>query len=192
MQESNLEAQLREDTARAVPPFGAESIKIARHLGPEATAFLLHEIRAGGNTAFLALEALRESNPSAYSALSVQERARIYVDALKNSNFFNAWGLPGYQLTPTAHALIDLGDDAVWALELLLHDCRHAPLSGSQDATTSSMYANRICDYAWVFINEIKHWPYVYSQDPAERDRARETLTRELQVMKGGTGGENI
>lgn len=185
MQQSNLADQLQEDTARAVPPFGAESIKIARHLGPEATGFLLQEIRAGGNTAFLALEALRESNSVAYNALSVRDRAEVYANALMNGIFYNSWGLPGYQLTQTAYAFIELGHYAVGALEPLLGDRRPAPLSGSQDATTSSMYGNRICDYAWVFISEIKHWPYVYSQNPAERDRSIEALFQRLQDIQG-------
>jgi hypothetical protein len=181
MQQSNLAVQLREDTVRAVPPFGADSIKIARGLGSEATSLLLQEVKARGNTAFLALEALREADPVAYNALSVRERAEVYVDALKSSLFYNAWGLPGYQLTPTAKALINLGDDAVWVLEPLLRDQRPAPLSGSQDATTSSMYKNRICDYAWVLISEIEHRPYIYSQDPTERDRAIAVLLQRLQ-----------
>ncbi len=190
MQQSNLAVQLREDTARSVPPFGADSIKIARDLGSEATSFLLQEVKDRGSTAFLALEALREADPVAYNALSVRERAEVYADALKSSIFYNAWGLPGYQLTQTAYALINLGDDAVQALEPLLRDQRPAPLSGSQEATTSSMYGNRICDYAMVFISEIKHWPYVYSQDPTERDRATAALLLRLQGRIRREGAE--
>ncbi len=181
LQLSNLAIQLQEDAARAVPPFGAESVKIARILGPAATNLLLQEIAVRGNTALLALEALREANPSAYSALPVRERADIYVSSLQSSIFFNAWGLPGYQLTPTAQALIALGDDAVPALEPLLAAHQPAPLSGSQDATTSKMYGNRICDYAWVFICEIKRRPYTYDHSPTERDQAIVTLRQELQ-----------
>jgi hypothetical protein len=179
--QSDLSVQLREDTALNVPPFGADSIRIARDSGSKATSFLLQEVKDGGSTAFLALEALREADPVAYSALPARKRAEVYVNALKSSIFYNAWGLPGYQLTPTAHAVISLGDDAVRALKPLLGDLRPAPLSGSQDATTSSMYGNRVCDYAWVFINEIEDQPYVYSQDPAERDRAIAVLLQKLQ-----------
>ena len=145
---------------------------------------MLQEVQARGNTTFLALEALREADPVAYNALSIRERAEIYVDALKNSICYNAWGLPGYHLTPTAQALINLRDDAISVLEPLLGDKRPAPLSGSQDATTSTMYKNRVCDYAWVLINEIEHRPYIYFQDPAERDRFIAMMIQRLRDSK--------
>lgn len=178
---SKLIDQLREDAAQDVPPFGAESIALARRLGTEAADLLLQEIKNQGNTAFLALEALREADPGAYRAIASRERANIYVDALKNNVFYNAWGLPRYQLTATAQALFDLGEAAVEALKPLLADERTAPLSGSEDATTSTMYGNRVCDYAWVFISEIQHRSYNYSQNPVERDRDIAALRRELQ-----------
>lgn len=185
MQLSKLAKQLQEDVARAVPPFGAESLNIARNLGPRATDLLLHEISARGDTAFLALEALREADQAGYNSIAARERANIYVDALKQSSFFNAWGLPGYQLTPTAHALMTLGQDAVAVLEPLLVDRRPALMSGSRDATTSTAYGNRLCDYAWVLISEIRRRPYVYSQDPAERDQAIQALRDELNEKTG-------
>ena len=180
MESSILIKQLKQDAAEGVPPFGAPSVNMARQLGPKATSLLLPEINAAGDTAFLALEALREADTASYDALEKRERADIYVGALKGSVFFNAWGLPGYQLTPTAEALIALKDDAIPALRPLLSDEQLAPLEGSQDATTSTMYGNRLCDYAWVFINKIMDRPYVYAQDPAERDRAIQTLRDEL------------
>jgi hypothetical protein len=180
MQLTKLATQLREDARQAVPPFGAESIQMARELGPQAADLLLEEIDAHEETAFLALEALREADAAAYASLVASERARIYASELKNNLFYNAWGLPGYQLTSTAHALIELGDYAVTVLKPLLADKRPAPLSGSQDATTSSMYGNRVCDYAWVLISEIGNQRYVYFRDPAERDLAIEALRRGL------------
>ena len=178
---SKLIVQLQEDAAQEMPPFGAESVEMARRLGTEATSLLLQEVKNHGSTAFLALEALREADPKHYRSIATRERTDIYVDALKRNLFFNAWGLPGYQLTTTAHALIDLGKNAVEALKPLLSDGRTAPLSGSQDATTSTMYGNRVCDYAWVFISEIQRRPYNYSQNPVERDRDIEVLRQETQ-----------
>lgn len=180
MQIPILSTQLQEDVTQAVPPFGAESIKIARRLGTAATSFLLEQIRTQGNTAFLALEALRVADQDAYNHLPGRERAEIYVNALRNNVFYNSWGLPGYQLSDTSYALISLKEDAVPLLIPLLSDQRPAPLSGSEDATTSTMYENRVCDYAWVFISEIREQSYTYSQHPVERDRAIETLRQEL------------
>jgi hypothetical protein len=180
MQIAQLAAELEQDAVRAVPPFGAKSIQSARQLGSNATGMLLDHIRGQGDTAFLALEALREADPPAFGSLSTSLRARIYVDALAGSTFFNAWGLPGYQLTPTAHALAALDDAAVAALKPLLVDDRPAPLAGSEDATTSQMYRNRVRDYAWALINEAGRRPYHYSQDPAQRDRDIASLLKEL------------
>jgi len=174
-----LLTQLRQDASRAVPAFGAESVRLARSLGGAATELLLEQVSARGETAFLALEALRASDPAAYDALPAGERAEIYVATLRTNLFYNTWGLPRYHLTETTRAFLALKEDAVNLLLPLLADQRPAPLSGSQDATTSAMYKNRVCDYAWVFICEIRQRPYTYSQDPAERDRSIEALRQE-------------
>lgn len=180
-----LVRQLERDAEAEAPPFGAESIEIARRLGKAASDFLLAEIRARGRTAFLALEALRSADPDAYRSLPGPEKAGIYADALKRNLFFNAWGLPVHQLTDTSRALIALGQDAVLPLRRLLDDHEPAPLSGSQDATTSTLYGNRICDYAWVFVSEILGRPYVYEMDPKERDRQIDDLRHALSSGEG-------
>src|SRR5262249_13392171 len=113
-------------------------------------------------TAFLGFEAFGESDTVSYNLIPDRERGRIYDRGLRHSIFYNAWGLPGYQFTNTAYALISLGEEAFAALKPLLDDQRPAPLSGSQDATTSAMYGNRICDYAWVLICEIRGQSYIY------------------------------
>jgi hypothetical protein len=189
MQLSQLKSQLEDDTRTAIPPFGAKSIKIARELGTAATAFLCQEVKAQGKTAFLALEALRAADPAAYDQLPAIQRANVYVQMLRDSGFYNAWGVPGYQLTPTAHALITLGEVAVPVLKPLLANQQRAPLSGSEDATTSRMYGNRVCDYAWVLISEILHRPYDYAEDPAARDLAIAALQQDL-AGGPGAGGE--
>ena len=168
--------QLQQDAAQAVPAFGAESVRLARLLGGAATDLLLEQIGARGDTAFLALEALRVGDPAAYDAIPSTERAEIYAATLRTNVFYNTWGLPGHQLTETTRAFLALKDDAIALLLPLLADRRPAPLAGSRDATASSAYKNRVCDYAWVFICEIRQRPYTYSQDPEERDRSIEEL----------------
>jgi hypothetical protein len=186
MNPEELARQLEREAEAGVPPYGAESIDTARSLGAEATALLLSRIGADDRTAFLALEALRKADPDVYRALPARVRARIYAEALADNLYFNAWGVPGYQLTETSAALISIGEAGIAALRPLLDDMREAPLSGSQDATTSAMYANRICDYAWVLINEILGRPYVYTQEPAKRDRQIAELRAVLNSRKGG------
>jgi hypothetical protein len=132
---------------------------------------LTPRLQPGGSDALLALEALRVADPAAYAALAARDRAAIYVAALQHSVYFNAWGQPGMALSDTAHALIALGEPAVAALAPLLDDQRAAPSSGSQDATLSHANGNRVCDYAWVLISEVKLADYAYSASPAERDR---------------------
>lgn len=182
---STLAIQLKEDAARNLPPFGAASVEMARELGPRATDPLLREISAHGDTAFLALEALREADPVAYDALPPSERADIYAEALSDTIFFNAWGVPNYQLSSTSEALIALGDEAIQSLKSLLTDCRSAPLRGSHEGTVSSSYENRLCDYAWILISEIMRRPYSYAQLPAERDQAIQALHDELNEKSG-------
>ena len=184
MSASKLEKQLFEDTNLEVPPFGAESIKIAHKMGSEATNTLLTQIKKNGKTAFLALEALRASDNETYNSLSVPQKAEIYINNLQHSTFYNAWGVPGYQLTGTSNALISMGEAIIPFLSPLLENKLPALLSGSQDATTSSIYKNRICDYAWIFIIEIKHRQYSYHKTPEERDEDIRKLLLELGVKQ--------
>jgi hypothetical protein len=180
MKMSGLSNHLQEDASQDVPPFGTESLRISRQLGASAASLLLEGIKVRGNEALLTVEALRESDPDTYNLLPAEERAECYVDALLTNIFYNTWGLPGYQLSATSRALISLGEKAVAALKPLLCDRRFAPHSGSKDATASNVYGNRVCDYAWVFISEIMHRPYAYSQSPAERDLAIDELRASL------------
>lgn len=166
-----LAASLQADVARDIPPFGANSVKLAQQLGPAATGLLLPRVRGHGPDALLALEALRAADAASYAALPADERAAIYATALRRSVYFNSWGQPGVQLTDTAHAFAALGDAAVRALIPLLEDQRPAPSSGSRDATASANNRNRVCDYVWVLINEARGLDYVYASSPADRDR---------------------
>lgn len=181
MQELGLQKQLQEDAAQDVPAFAADSIKLARQMGSAAAPILLEQINPQGKTSFLALEALREAAPDVYHSLPSRLRADIYGEALRSSDFYNTWGVPGHQLTDTANAFIDLGETAVAVLKPLLNDKQEAPLSGSHEATTSKVYGNRLCDYAWVLISEIRHLPYGYSLDRAERDEGISALRDSLR-----------
>ena len=166
-----LATSLQQDAARDIPPFGADSIKLARKIGPPASQLLVQHVHAHGSDALLALEALRMADPAAYAGLPASECAQVYGAALQHNAFFNSWGQPGGQLTETAHAFAALGDAAIAVLAPLLDDKRPAPASGSQDATTSQMNGNRVCDYAWVLISEARHVAYAYLTSPAERDQ---------------------
>jgi len=177
---SALTASLQQDAAREVPPFGADSVKLARRLGAASTSLLVQRVQARGTDAFLALEALRVADPAGYAAQPATERAAVYVTALQRNAYFNSWGQPGMSLTETSHAFAALGDDAVAVLAPLLGDKRDAPSSGSQDATLSRMNGNRVCDYAWVLINEARGTDYAYLSSPGDRDREIATMRAAL------------
>lgn len=168
---SALAQGLQQDAARDIPPFGADSVKLARRLGSAATPLLVQRVQARGADAFLALEALRAADPAGYAAQPASMRAQVYVAALGHNTFFNSWGQPGMTLSDTSHAFAALGDEAVHVLVPLLDDKRDAPSSGSQDATLSRANGNRVCDYAWVLIHEARGTDYAYSSLPADRDR---------------------
>jgi len=168
---AQLASQLDQDAANGAPPAGAASVRQSVALGQKATPLLRARATSKGPSALLALEALRGADPAAYAALPASERAAIYVEALRSSVYFNAWGAPGLRISDTAQALVALGEPAAAALRPLLGDQRPAPLSGSNSATYSSTYGNRVCDYAWVFLSEIDKRPYRFDPDPAERDK---------------------
>ncbi|HVK77850.1 MAG TPA: hypothetical protein VM734_31305 [Kofleriaceae bacterium] len=179
-----LAQQLQQDAARELlpTPSGAQSVRRATELGTTATPLLRDRIQARGADLLLALEALRLADPSAYAAVPAAERAAAYAAALAHSTYFNAWGQPGMQLSDTAHAFAGLGADAVPTLTPLLDDLRPAPAHGSQDATLSRMNGNRVCDFAWVLIQEARGQAYAYLTAPADRDR-------EIAALKAALSG---
>ena len=166
-----LRALLQREAAMEMPPETSETVERAAALGPAATDALRAELAGGGVQALLALEALRAADAGAWEAIPAADRATIYADALRSSQTFNAWGLPGFSLSGTSRAVVGLGQAAVEELRPLLGDEREAPLFGSQDATTASAYGNRVRDYAFVLIAEIQGVPYEYDRSPVERDR---------------------
>lgn len=174
--DTTLRSLLAREATMDMPPAGSESVEQALARGTAATPLLLEELGTGGVHAMLALEGLRAADPETYASLPAADRAAIYAEALGASGTFNAWGLPGFALTDTADAVVALGRDAIPALRPLLADERPAPLFGSQDATTSTAYGNRVRDYAFVLIAEILGTPYEYDESPAARDARIDAL----------------
>lgn len=172
-------AELRREAVEQMPPFSARSIATAREIGPTASAALIAELDRD-ESAFLAVEALREADPVTWEALVPERRAAIYARALAGSVMFNAWGLPGRALTGTSRAFASLGNAAVPVLVPLLGRHDEAPLEGSRDATAARVQRNRIRDYAWVLLCEALRRPYDYDDDPAVRDRAIDELEATL------------
>jgi hypothetical protein len=70
-----------------------------------------------------------------------------------------------------AKALLELGDVAVSCLRPLLADSSAAPLFGSEEATLSSLYKYRRCDFAYRYLVKLRGGEPTFDRDPAERDR---------------------
>jgi hypothetical protein len=160
---------IRDDATGDLPPLASGGVARAQELGSRAAFALLEEIRRGGPSQFLALEALRVADPAAYESLPAQDRAAIYARTLAGSGVFNVWGLPTAP-SDTARALTTLGDAAARALAPLLHDERAARLIGSKPSTISQLEHYRVRDYAWAFICLATGRICPWNRDPRIRD----------------------
>ena len=89
--------------------------------------------------------------PDDYKKIPNATKADILVSALGHLIFLNDWGhLPAahYDGKP-AKALLETKKEAIAPLKGLLDDRSEAPFFGSKDATTSSSYGYRRCDFAY-------------------------------------------
>jgi hypothetical protein len=118
--------------------------------------------------------------PEAWAAIPNEERAAIYARNLATTHWFNVWGLPGQSLSEAGQALVDLGASAILALAPLLDLRRSAPCFGSEEATVSRLFAYRVCDYAWSFIEQIQGRQPSLLASPEERDSAIEEMRLRL------------
>jgi hypothetical protein len=131
------------------------------------------------------LLALRREAPDTYGELPAALRAEVLVAALRDLPFLNdfGWMEPGGHGhdTTAAQALLELGDAARAPLIPLLDDDRPAPLSGSETATMSSVYAYRRADFAARYLNKLLRRDAPFAAEPAERDPAIAALREELR-----------
>jgi hypothetical protein len=112
-----------------------------------------------------------------YQEMKADFRIAVLVDALRNSQFFNTWGLPHLYWEDAAQALIEEGEAATPALMKLLDDLRPAPMWGQEEVVEYEAYKYRIRDYAWAIIMAISGEKIDIPQDPDERDELiRKTL----------------
>jgi hypothetical protein len=89
--------------------------------------------------------------------------------------FYNDWGYlepGGSHDGEAARALLELGPAAANCLRPLLADRSTAPLFGSEEATLSSLYGYRRCDFAYRYLVKLRGGDPAFDRDPAQRDRA--------------------
>jgi hypothetical protein len=119
------------------------------------------------------LWAIRECDKQLFQSVPEETKAAILASALEKQRFVNDWGRPG----PgegfdyfSALALMETGPRAIRYLLPLLDNRTEAPRWGSADATISSMYKYRRCDYAYRYVCLIQNRPALFAIDPVDRD----------------------
>jgi hypothetical protein len=101
---------------------------------------------------YFKLMALKKLNTDLYNAVKPDSGAAILTDALANSEFFNAWGIPDVYWESSAKAIIEYGPASTPYLEKLLDDHRPAPVWGSEETAIYERFKFRVCDYALALI----------------------------------------
>jgi hypothetical protein len=168
---TELTAQLASDSAKGREPFNSTAYREIVARGPAATSDLKTAAMRRDRSSLLALLALRTVDPGSYATLDQAARVDTLVDALKNAQFFNAWGIPHLYWEEAAKALIAEGTAAERPLIALLGDRRPAPVFGSEGAALNREYGYRVCDYAWALLDAARGRKIDIPADPAARDR---------------------
>ncbi|HWO35371.1 MAG TPA: hypothetical protein VNO32_41785 [Candidatus Acidoferrum sp.] len=171
MSNDQLAQVLASDSAKGREPFNSPAYRETVSRGAVAASALKSQLTRPDRGSLLPLLALRQVNPELYRSLDPAFRIGVLIDALKNSKYFNTFGIPMMYWEDAAKAIIDEGEAASAPLTALLHDKRPAPVFGSEGTEINRQYHYRVCDYAWALLMEIRHQKVNMSTDPAERDR---------------------
>ncbi len=170
MNVARLADELQKESERGVEAFNSmpyrELVSRDSEAASELKSLLSNETRAS----FLGLLALRQLDSSLYRELASSFRVSVLIDALRNSTYFNAWGLPHQYWEDAAKALIDEDQAAYEPLRALLDDKRPAPMWGSEEVFEYQKYSYRVCDYAWALLKAIQDEQVEIPVDTSLRD----------------------
>jgi hypothetical protein len=167
---AQLVNELQKDADRGTEPFNSMPYSELVSRGDRAASELHSLLRQADRSDFLSLLALRQMDSTLYLKLDPLFRVGVLVNALKMSEFFNAWGLPHLYWEDAAQAIIDEGRAAEDELKQLLDDQRPAPMWGSDEVIEYRMYSYRVRDYAWALLKEIRGEELDIPTDPKIRD----------------------
>lgn len=170
MNVAGLAAELAVDSTKEREPFNSSAFAETVRRGEAAAQELVPAITPDRKS-LLALLALRRSR-AAYDRIPPNVRAAILVDALRNSRYFNTWGMPHLKWEEAAQAIIDerANQVIVRPLSELLRDTRSAPVWGGEYHGEYLRYRYRVCDYAWALLAAIRNEKIEIPADPAQRD----------------------
>jgi|GEM_PF-5447817 len=136
-------------------------------------------------SAYHLLFALRRSTPALYRTVDVAARAQVLCSALGHVRYLNDWGYLDLKQShdgEAAQALLETGTVALADLVSLLDDQRPAPLFGSEEATLSTIYHYRRCDFAYRYAMLLKGLQPIFEAEPTQRDRAIAELRSHIQI----------
>jgi hypothetical protein len=132
---------------------------------------------------------LAKKHPKLYANVGKATKAAILCSAMKREVFLNDWGiLPTFATTkrpwiaPALDLLIDLGPDVLPSLLPLLEDKRPGLFSGSSDATESTVFRYRRCDFACYAGALILREAYVLRETMEDRDIDIEKMTARIRA----------
>jgi|GEM_PF-1827279 len=163
--------EMSSDSTKGKEQFNSAAYRESVSRGKQAASELKGRLSRNDRSSLLGLLALRQMGADQYRSLQPAFRVSVLIDALKNSKYFNVWGVPGMYWEDAAKALIDEGQAATPGLLTLLRDVRPAPVFGSEGAQINLQYHYRVCDYAWALLNEGRHQKVEMPVDPRDRDR---------------------
>ena len=176
MDVEQLAGELAKDSEKGVEPFNSMPFAEMVSRGREAAVALESQLVAHDRSSFLGLLALRAVDAATYAGLKPAFRVAVLVDDLRESTYFNAWGLPHLYWEDAGKALIDEGRTAVEPLTALLTDSRPAPMWGEEEVVEYQRYEYRVKDYAWALLRAISGHAGAIPVDASTRD----TMINEL------------
>jgi hypothetical protein len=170
MNPAQLHEILQNESLESTEPYNSMAYTELVSRGEKAAPELESLLKQRDRSSLLGLLALRDMDQRIYQQLEPPFRIAVLVDALKNSKYFNTWGLPHLYWESAAKALIAEGKTAEDSLRKLLDDERQAPMWGQEEVVEYRTYSYRVRDYAWALILAIRGEKQEIPADPAKRD----------------------
>jgi hypothetical protein len=151
---AELAREVATDSSQHVEPFNSAAVREVRRRGADVAKELAASLREPDASSHLALLAVLDVSPEVYRTVDPDFRYQVLTDALRQAEYFNAWGVPHLFLTqPAGRAIICEGRGMEKYLYTLLNDDRPALVWGGSDAgEQSEAYRYRVMDYAWALI----------------------------------------
>ncbi len=173
--------ELEEESSQVIPMLRSKVYPEVVAKGESIIPSLVSSVHDATVKHYLTLMAIGEIDPKALARVPVDNRLKIYLDALQKGGPHNDWGLAGEYFSGASLDLISIGEKAVPYLMPLLDVTTPAGIWGSEEATINKLYQNRVCDFAYYLILRIINRNEAYSQNLKKRDVAIASLKQLLK-----------